>query len=111
MIDLPVAFLRLCSGCSRNFTRPYADPPSESGEPAFCPDCTTGLAVVAEPNGRVRLFGYHQTFEFCVLARDGDVLTVRRLGFPQSESFQIGVGNVRPEFSYDRVRRGPARRR
>ncbi len=107
MTGLPISYLRLCAGCNAQLLLNYHV--EDRDESVYCPTCQTGLAVVAEPGGRVRLFGEHRTFEFCVLDRDGEKLTLRRFGFPESEPFEISVNNVRPEFSYSRVQRGPAK--
>ncbi|MFF0183479.1 hypothetical protein [Streptomyces sp. NPDC005244] len=40
--------------------------------------------------------GYRPTY--VVLARDGDTLTLRKLGFPDSATFECSVNNLDPSY-------------
>jgi hypothetical protein len=95
----PYGYLRACAGCSA-FLLSYR---TANDDRVYCARCRTGLAVVAEPGGVVRLCSQPRWERYCVLARDGDTLTLRRLGFPGMDSFDVHVGTVMPEFDCRRV--------
>jgi hypothetical protein len=63
-----------------------------------------------EPQSRVRLWT-DRISEYIVLARDGDTLTLRRLGFPDDPSIQVPVRATLPADVHNAIVRGLAARK
>jgi hypothetical protein len=101
----PHGYLRICAGCGK-YLRTYV---THADDRSWCDKCRTGLAVVAEPGGVVRLYGQPEWTRYCVLGRDGDSVMVRRLGFPDAEKFEVRVALVMPEFEYSLITKGARR--
>jgi hypothetical protein len=101
----PYGYLRCCAACSAHLLS-YA---TADNEEVYCAKCRTGLAVIAESGDAVRLYARPRWERYCVLARDGDTLTLRRLGWPDADPFDVRIGTVMPEFSYSRIQKAERR--
>lgn len=95
-------YLRSCAGCSAHILLNYAVN-DRSDNPAYCSKCSQKVSVRAEVGGRVRIYNrgiIPGESEFIVLAKDGEMLAVKPLGFPDATPFEVSIGNVKPEFRY-----------
>lgn len=90
--------LRSCGGCGGSF---LAD---DRNETYFCPKCTAAFpefdpqpypSCGGRPDRQRVRYG-PRLDEYVVLAREGDMLTIRRLGLPESDPVQVHVANARP---------------
>lgn len=86
--------LRLCAGCNRN----YLTWPTRGD--FFCAQCTKRRHDAEPPIVVGSIVKYRVRYKtldrvrFVVLAREGDILTIRRLGFPAENSIQTSVHAV-----------------
>lgn len=99
---METGYLRSCAGCSAHILLNYSvDRPDEN--PAYCRKCVKNVSVRAEVGDRVRIYSrgvIPGVSEFIVVARDGDTVTVKPLGHPDADPFEVSIGNVMPEFRY-----------
>lgn len=89
----PYAYLRMCAGCAGSFAT-YA--PGHWDDPYTCPNCLAKQPPFnPQPNDVVHLADNWRT-QFVVLARTGDTLTIRRLGWPDGPISTVHVANTMP---------------
>lgn len=106
-----VGYLTSCAACaaySQNgpsgATAYVTDVPQP--HPWFCPRCRAGLIPADElavVGASVGLVGAQPEARWVVLARDGHLVTIRPLGLPEWPTRQVTVGEIRPQFSYERL--------
>ncbi len=88
--------LRSCGGCGGSF---LAD---NRNEIYFCPKCTKYLPEFdPQPYGKGRPDDQQVRFGprldlYLVIAREGDMVTIRRMGNPDALPFEVPVNNLRP---------------
>lgn len=97
--------LRLCGGCNGSFCG------DSRNETYFCPKCTAAMPEFdpqpyakceGRPDRQRVKYGPYLA-DHVVLAREGDMVTIRPLGNPEAESFTVHVNNLRPtRVSYGR---------
>lgn len=74
--------------------------------PYYCPKCRPGLIPAEElvkVGDCVGLVDHAYEARWCILAVDGDTVMVRPLGLPDWPSRPVSVGDIRPQFSYERL--------
>lgn len=102
----PYGYLRSCTACSAHLLS-YATRDRQEG--LLCSACLPGEEtaeeILAQNRPRLTLWTHPNTREFVLLYRDGDRIVVRQLGFPDAESFETTVAQVRPRFSYTKLAR------
>lgn len=93
-------FLRCCAGCNAHITIGYE---TERDAAVYCTKCDamnkeswSDFDPQPRPGRDCLVRLYTEPGQWCVLARDGDMLTVRKMGFPDSESVEVHVANVLP---------------
>lgn len=90
--------LRCCAGCGGSFLG------DDRRGKWFCPKCAAKLpkhdpqphAVGLRNQSIVSLTAPSNYSGWCVLARDGDTLTLRPLGNPDDEPIKVHVNNTKP---------------
>lgn len=103
-------YLRSCAGCAAHIMIQY-ETPFGNETPVYCPKCRKANAASwADFDPRPfpardqtirrwsseRMSVFDANREWCVLARDGETLTVRPLGRPDLEPVQIHISDARP---------------
>lgn len=90
--------LRSCGGCGRSF---LAD---NRNETYYCPKCTKSMPEFdpqpyatcgGRPDKQMVKYGPMLT-DHVVLAREGDMVTIRPLGFPENEPVTVHLNELRP---------------
>lgn len=93
--------LRACGGCGGSFLADNRD------EAYFCSKCTRNLPEfdpqpygLGRPDDQACRMDYQgrRLVRMVVLARDGDMVTVRPLGFPEADPVTVHVNNLRPVY-------------
>ncbi|MCW2768156.1 MAG: hypothetical protein JWO11_4115 [Nocardioides sp.] len=90
----PYSYLRSCAGCTRSFAT-YA---AKSWDAPFCCGPCQAKRMRGfnpQPNHTVHLVD-RWSAQFVVLARVGDMLTIRRLGHPDGAMSAVHVANTMP---------------
>lgn len=90
--------LRSCGGCGGSF---LAD---DRNETYFCPKCTAAqpefdpqpYAECKDQPDKQRVKYGPRLADHVVLARKGDMVTIRPLGFPDDDPVTVHVNNLRP---------------
>lgn len=93
-----VCVLRSCGGCGGSFCG------DNRNETYFCAECTrrNGERLFdPQPYGRGTIDSQRVKYgprlaDHVVLAREGDMVTIRPLGFPDADPVTVHVNNVRP---------------
>lgn len=112
-MDAPIVYFYSCVACGASGPEAKAngEPTTYACDvpqygPFYCPKCRLGLVPADECAvvGRsVKLIGANPQADWCVLARDGDQVTLRMQGLPSSRPFQVSIGEIRPEFSWRKL--------
>lgn len=96
-------YLRSCGGCGGSFLGDNRD------EIYFCPRCTKNLPEFdpqpyakckGQPDKQRCRMDYQgrRLVEMVVLAREGDMVTVRPLGFPDDDPVTVHLNVLRPHY-------------
>lgn len=95
---MTTCILRSCGNCGGSFCG------DNRNETYFCPKCTAAMPEFdpqpyakceGRPDRQRVKYGPWLT-DHVVLAREGDMVTVRPLGNPDAEPFTVHVNNLRP---------------
>ena len=99
MPDMTISYLRCCAGCSGFF----AAHNSKSFDGAyFCDKCMPKVMpddFNPQPNDVVRFIDGPRV-DWVVVSRDGDMVSIRRLGFPESEPRSVSIHALYPRCPY-----------
>lgn len=97
---IEAAFWRCCAGCSAWLAHPHDQPQDARIYCAACGERNTASWADFDPQphpSRDQSVRRHSApGEWCVLARDKDLLTVRRLGRPDAAPVRIHLSDSRP---------------
>jgi hypothetical protein len=92
---LTTGILRSCGGCGGSFLG------DNRNEIWFCPKCTAALPPF-DPQPYAKCQGRpdkqrcrYRGREMTVIAREGDMVTVRPLGDPEAEEHEVHISNLR----------------
>jgi len=95
MSDMTISYLRCCSGCGGSF----AAHNSKSFDGAYlCDKCLPKVRPAdfdPQPNDVVRFIDGPRG-DWLVISRDGDMVSVRRLGFPEREPCPVSIHALYP---------------
>lgn len=106
-----VGYLTSCAACaaySENAPSGCAEYVTDVPQPYpwHCRRCRPGLVPADElavVGAVVGLVVGRPEARWVVLARDGHLVTIRPLGLPEWPTRQVAVGEIRPQFSYERL--------
>jgi hypothetical protein len=75
-------------------------------DPFYCRKCRPGLIPadeIAQVDEVVGLLDQRSEARWVVLAREGDIVSIRPLGLPNFAAHTVTVGEISPKFSYERL--------